>query len=313
MTWPGPPALDTPGPAANMNPGPTHRSEEDSDVRETWIVGIDGSESCTHALEWAVQQALHRDVRLHLIAAWEVPTLARLSGLRMASGIDRAGLEATAEHTLDEAVQRVAAGGIPVSHEAIEGDARSVLEGAAAAAELVVVGRRGTSESGPLHVGSVSSHCATHAPTPVVVVPESARIGPMRSIVVGVDESEHARRALRWAMGFATADVEITALRAVEVVAWLGAASTEERFGPEIEAARVAFDDEITQLDPEGRTTHRVVVGDPRGVLAEATENADLLVVGGRGHSGLTGVLLGSATTWLLHHTIAPMVVLPER
>jgi nucleotide-binding universal stress UspA family protein len=281
-------------------------------VGQTWIVGIDGSESSAHALDWAAAQAPGRDVRLHLVAAWEVPALARLSGLRMASGIDRAGLEATAEHTVDEALERLASTGVEVSHEVVEGDARSVLEGAAAAAELVIVGRRGTSDRGPLHVGSVSSHVATHAPRPVVVVPDAAATTPVATIVVGLDESEHARGALRWAMRFAGDDVAVTALRAFEVVAWLGAESTEERFGPEVGAARDALAAEIADLDPDGRVGSRVVVGDPRGVLAEATERADLLVVGGRGHSGITGALLGSATTWLLHHIGVPLVVLPN-
>lgn len=278
---------------------------------QTWIVGIDGSESAVHALDWAVAQAAGRDLRFHLLAAWEIPTLARLSGVRMASGIDRAGLEATAGHALDEAVERIAPAGLAVSRDVVEGDARSVLEGAAAAADLLVVGRRGTTEGGPLHVGSVSSHCATHSPRPVVVVPDAAVVDAVRSIVVGVDESEHARNALRWAMAFAGDGVTVTAVRAFEAVAGLGPEPTEERFGPEIAAAREAFAAEIADLDREGRVAHRLVVGDPRGVLAESTETADLLVVGGRGHSGLTGALLGSATTWLLHHASAPMVVLP--
>lgn len=281
-------------------------------MTDTWIVGMDGSAAAERAVDWAVAHAAGRDVTLRIVAAWEVPALARLSGLRMSSGVDRAGIEATAAYTVDSTLERIEADGLAATGEVIEGDPRSVLLGTTAAAELLVVGRRGTStDPGPLHLGSVSRHCATHAGRPVVVVPEGAPIVPTADVVVGMDDSDHARQALRWAITFAPSAAAITAIRAFEVVPWLGPESTEERFAPEIAEAAAAFEADVDEIDPEHRVTRRLEVGDPRDLLADAALGAGLLALGGRGHRGLTAAVMGSVTTWLLQHVGAPTVVMP--
>ncbi|MGE0305678.1 MAG: universal stress protein, partial [Acidimicrobiia bacterium] len=42
----------------------------------TWIVGVDGSENSLHALEWAIDQAVGRAVRLVLLSTWSPPLTA---------------------------------------------------------------------------------------------------------------------------------------------------------------------------------------------------------------------------------------------
>jgi nucleotide-binding universal stress UspA family protein len=51
--------------------------------------------------------------------------------------------------------------------------------------------------------------------------------------------------------------------------------------------------------------------GDPRIVLRDLAATADLLVIGARGHRGVSYLLLGSTTTSLLHHPLSPTVVVP--
>jgi nucleotide-binding universal stress UspA family protein len=53
---------------------------------------------------------------------------------------------------------------------------------------------------------------------------------------------------------------------------------------------------------PDVQVTSRVLEGRPQDVLAGKSEHAQLVVVGSRGHSGLTGLLLGSVSQSLLHH-----------
>jgi len=55
-----------------------------------------------------------------------------------------------------------------------------------------------------------------------------------------------------------------------------------------------------------------VVLGDPRMVLRDMAADADLLVVGARGHRGAAYLLLGSVTTSLSHHPTVPTVVVPS-
>ena len=51
--------------------------------------------------------------------------------------------------------------------------------------------------------------------------------------------------------------------------------------------------------------------GDARAVLQQLGPDADLVVVGRRGHGRLAHALLGSVTTSLLHRPVAPLVVVP--
>jgi nucleotide-binding universal stress UspA family protein len=53
------------------------------------------------------------------------------------------------------------------------------------------------------------------------------------------------------------------------------------------------------------------VRGTPRAALSSHADEVDLVVVGARGHGAVGSALLGSVSTWLLHHVHRPIAVIP--
>ena len=56
-----------------------------------------------------------------------------------------------------------------------------------------------------------------------------------------------------------------------------------------------------------------VIEGNPAALLAEFSTAVDLLVVGTRGRGGFAGLLLGSTSQAVLHHSECPTIVVPRR
>jgi nucleotide-binding universal stress UspA family protein len=132
-------------------------------------------------------------------------------------------------------------------------------------------------------------------------------------IVVGVDGSESGQDALTWARRYAR-DV---GGRLTAVIAWhYPPMPTGPGMVPPIdyqpeETARTLLARAIAQADEDGPIAVEQVVdqGSPAAVLIDRSHDADLLVVGTRGHGGFTGMLLGSVSAHCVHHAHCPVVV----
>ncbi len=138
-------------------------------------------------------------------------------------------------------------------------------------------------------------------------------------VVVGVDSSDGAKEALRFALD--EAKLRQATLRVVHT--WLyGNIGVKgiEGFTPVVgadlgdlrRAAEVALDATMHEVvpDPNGLAIERrVVEGAPATVLVDESRHADLLVVGSRGHGGFTGLLLGSVSQQCAHHAACPVVI----
>ena len=122
---------------------------------------------------------------------------------------------------------------------------------------------------------------------------------PTAHIVVGVDDSIGARTALEWALGEARRhQARVTVVHAYLLeVAWIDRTDVARWSDMERRAAETALTRIVEAAEPAGvELEARVVEGNPVNVLIDASEDADLLVVGSRGRGGLAGLLLGSVS-----------------
>lgn len=279
------------------------------------VVGVDHSEGSLRALGFAVDEAVLRNVELEVVWAWSDHP-AKLVAESSVDGLDVAAL---AQVQLDELVADRVPEEIGVTVRAVTGEPASVLVDSARNAGLLVVGARGAGGFLGLQLGSVSWKVANHAACPVAVVhapadePASAR---EPRIVVGVDGSDHARNALRWALGEAS-------LRSVSVSivhGWMypAIAMSHPGFVSPIDAiekaAKELTDAELEwaeQHDPDLDVSAEPVCAGAASTLIEASRSASLLVVGSAGLSGLVGRLLGSVAQQVVRHAACPVVVVP--
>jgi nucleotide-binding universal stress UspA family protein len=133
-------------------------------------------------------------------------------------------------------------------------------------------------------------------------------------IVVGVDGSECSKRALRWAarqaeLTGATLDV-IAASQFPVFYGWTSADLAEPDFARFAEQALTDTVYEVFGPDRPAWLRTRVVEGHAGRVLVEESADAELLVVGNRGYGGFYGVLLGSVSTYCVHHAHCPVTVI---
>ncbi|HEY8523679.1 MAG TPA: universal stress protein [Acidimicrobiales bacterium] len=138
-------------------------------------------------------------------------------------------------------------------------------------------------------------------------------------IVVGVDDSEPAAAALRWALHEAAlrgTTLEVVHAWAPPVSALpFGATLVVPVDEAEVDAAARAELDRIVGeavagLDgptPEVQIT--VLPGAPAATLVDLSEDAALLVVGSHGRSGLGRLVLGSVAMACVQHAHCPVVV----
>jgi nucleotide-binding universal stress UspA family protein len=142
----------------------------------------------------------------------------------------------------------------------------------------------------------------------------------MSGIVVGIDGSHNASRALEWAMAeAATRKAHLTVLTVHSVPAsyWTGAPvmlpGDEDKVAEIRKAAESAVAATASKLgagQPESVTVS-AVNGFPAQALVDASKDSDLLVVGARGGGGFSALMLGSVSNQVVHHSACPVVVIP--
>ena len=134
-------------------------------------------------------------------------------------------------------------------------------------------------------------------------------------IVVGVDGSEHAKHALAWA----AAEAKIRGASLHVVVAWsvpgalygaVGVGGYDEALHEFHAAAMQTAAAAVESARAAGvDADESVVQAHAADALVEASRDADLLVVGSRGHGGFVGLLLGSVSAQCAQYAACPVVI----
>jgi len=144
----------------------------------------------------------------------------------------------------------------------------------------------------------------------------------MPGIVVGIDGSSNSERALDWAMKLAAALHDpLTAIAVHEVpksywggipVIGPGDAAVLDQLRQAAEQMVHAAEGRLADAKPASVEV-RAVSGFAVKELVDASQDADLLVVGSRGGGGFARLLLGSVSSQVLQHAACPVVTVPHQ
>ncbi|MEU4896934.1 universal stress protein [Streptomyces sp. NPDC044780] len=285
------------------------------------VVGVDGSDAASDALDWAAEAAGRRGLPLRIVHAslWE-----RYEGYVPGTAADRPAERLHSEAVLAAAAERAGrrVPALKVMTDLAADDAVTALLRAGQSAEALVVGSRGRGEFAALLLGSVGLGIAARAQCPVVVVrgrPENVHGGTHR-VVVGIAERERPGEQEPTppsaAVAFALREARLRGGELTAVHAWR-CAGPEDHGAREDHARRAAalLDEALGGATAAGLppvpVAHRPVEGSARKALLDASAHADLLVVGARRRQGHFGMQLGLVNHAVLHHAKCPAAVVP--
>jgi len=294
-----------------------------TDSPRSIVCGIDDQGFSDEAVVAAYARARERDLRVHLVHASGLGGLIdRLTG----EDLDRARAQ-----TVERLEGRLAEAGI----EAPEVDARLELVDGPPARVLVETATREDADAialgrhhGLAAVGDTVRAVLAHAPCPVLVQPAS-RPGarPIRRILAAVDLSPESAHVLTAARDEARAAGAGGDAVSVAVLHCFVRPDLGYVFGYSVplpsgivekarDTAHQAFFEEVRAFDWQGlQPTLDFVEAEPATEILARQEDADLVVVGSHGRTGLSLSVLGAVAGRVLHACEAPVLAVraPDR
>ena len=286
------------------------------------LVGVDGSAAALGAVRWAARYAALRNAPLTLVHVVDAPLpewfeVATLAGSRQwqeqrARDFIEPAIEIAEESTGE-------CGPVQIDSKVFNSATVPTLVGLSAEVEMVVVGYQG--HGGVLarsFLGSVSSALVYHAHGPVAVIHYGeAMIGnaARAPVLVGIDGSpaseaataiafeEASRRGVGLVALHAWTDPRVSGSKGLlQDSKWDAQLSEEE----ETLAERLAG---WHERYPDVAIRRRVEIGDPARWLIDASERAQLIVVGSHGCGWFSGRLLGSVGAAVVNRAKIPVIV----
>lgn len=280
------------------------------------VVGIDGSEQSDRAVRYAVLEARRREAGIVLVhAVHETAPMAAMLPVYSVEAFTEVGrrLVGDAEKLAVELDPDVEVG------TSVKGGSRvGTLVDAGEHASVIVLGHRSRSRAGRVLASSTTTGVAARSHCPVLSVPDTWAPGhEVGRVVVGVDESGASHDALEvafgeahrrtaklvvlhaWRLPTAYADVGYSQLTVED---WLSAA------GGDMDKTLSPFRERYPDVEVEVDLRHEFA----GPALMSATEGADLMVVGRRGHGAPFGIYLGSLARMLIREGACPVLITPQ-
>lgn len=311
-----------------------------SETPDKLLIGYDGSDEATQAIRRAGPLLAPRTA----IVAYVWESFAELLLHSDISGMTGAMREAADEFDGDsiEQAAATAAAGAAIAAEAGFESRQATARGKPKAwptllrladeedAAAIVIGCPGVGTMRGSILGSVASGVLHHSARPVLLVPPDQGLdAPAGPILIAYDGSEHAKRAIAAAGKLMpgreavvrtvwTSYAGVAAASHIGVPAGVGAAGVQS-IDQELEAHAAAIAEDGAAL-AKGAGLHAV----PEAMRADTNVCHTLLevardggvaaiVAGSRGRSVVADILLGSVSSGLVHHSPAPVLVVPTR
>jgi len=283
------------------------------------LVALKPYDGCDAALNVAQWLAAEQERPLHAITVVEPHEMIAVAGVPVVAEYDQSGEHVAITGLLRERLSRVRGHlGWEDRVEVVDGPPALTVTDVARerGVHAIVVGTGQHGALGRLVYGERAVQIARLADRPVVVVPPTAKAGPAAEAIVAVDFSPASHRAARFAMDM-LADGGRLALVHVKSAVNLseeGAGWWEEAYE---RRTRDLFRRLAAAMRPErGITvTTQLLHGDVAAtLLAHARQlGVGLIACGGRRHSFIERMLLGSVSTELIRGAECTVVVLPDR
>lgn len=268
------------------------------------LVGFDASEHSRTALDRAAEEAVLRDVPLEILSGWPWELLPPMEGQDTGGST----LHDRSRHLVDNAAEelRKRYPKLRVIPSMTSEAAADALAHRSEGAVLTVVGSRGHGGFAGLLLGSVSLRVAAHTASPLLVVRGDTGRSHDR-VLLGVD-ADTERAAIEFAFEEAKRhDAELHVVHAFDF------APNPEDVHHAAAAEKVASTTvaAVAEGHPDVRLRTETVQGSPRRALVEASEQADVVVVGRHHRRYRFGMQLGPVLHSVLHHSHCPVVLVP--
>ncbi|MGI5191605.1 universal stress protein [Promicromonospora sp. CA-289599] len=280
------------------------------------VVAVDGTGRSAGAVRYAVRAARIQGCAVRLVHV--VPTSLPEGGLWPSAGRDVDDLRSSGERVLERVVAEARSGAFDVRFESLLGRGPRVAElvAAAAAGDLVVLGRETRRGTEGLLAGTTTAGVVARAAVPVVVVPSDWRERELGRIVVGIKSIVRDGELLARAYSMASArHAGLRLLHAVEVPELAAeTGGTDASAGESVSSGNQMLETaarDWRDAFPGVEVETSAVEGRPADVLVDAAADADLLMLA-RPHRDLRHpVRLGRTPRAVLGVSDTPVELVP--
>ena len=290
----------------------------ESNDRPCIVAGFDDSPSGFDAVALGRQLATAADARLVVAHVY----------LEAAGAIDIVPPAEIVEHRREAALEHAERAGFvldgfhrwePVAYAA-EPAARGLHEVAErAGAELIVVGSTHRHGLGRVLPGSTGERLLHGSSRPIAIAPAGWRSDALRTIGAGFDGSPESHAAVAAAATLAAgcgASLRVLGVFEAPHPANPVYAVTSHGYGEIMrelrEDRRSRLDRAVEHLPATVAAEGEVLDGRPAEMLAEASGDLDLLVIGSRGYGALRATLVGSVAHELATRARCPLMLVPR-